>query len=596
MIAANESNLEMPGQLPQWLRKIPFFTHLDDAKVGQLIDAGHLEKLPGDQQLMGVGESGNRLLLVCEGSLVTQRSQEHEIQINPGQAICTGALFDDQIITHAITTAGDTTLFVLPREAFAELLYHSADMTGVVLESLDRVRRSQRISLLRAAPAQDALSALRRVELFADISDQAAHMLLVCGVQKELTAGSTQLAEGDELPLVLVNSGHYLAHEPSGKPIPLSAGDVYGIDGLLQQRRCPGKLECIRSGELVLIYRRHLLQALSASAPLFTQVFGCVSQWLKALTAELAAIEGTGSGQLSGAALKARLRRSEFFRHWDATHLDALRKQAEYRQLPRGELLFAHGDEGEEMFVILNGAVQIRFRDPNGKYVDLATLREGDSVGEMALIDKAPRSADAVALVDTELLCVNRAGFAALLEHSPKLISALLVGLSSMLRQSNEWRASQAAGESAISAEEAVHRVTFFNLLDADSRNILANAGREMELAEGEILFQEGDPADAMYVILRGGIEIVKTLPDGSERPLTQLTTGEVFGEIAMIDGQPRSATARTRQTSLFFALDREVFVSLLAQTPPLLTQVLRGLSEKVRVANQAASPRTQLA
>ena len=159
MIAANESNLEMPGQLPQWLRKIPFFTHLDDAKVGQLIDAGHLEKLPGDQQLMGVGESGNRLLLVCEGSLVAQRSQEHEIQINPGQAICTGALFDDQIITHAITTAGDTTLFVLPREAFAELLYHSADMTGVVLEALDRVRRSQRISLLRAAPAQDALSA-----------------------------------------------------------------------------------------------------------------------------------------------------------------------------------------------------------------------------------------------------------------------------------------------------------------------------------------------------------------------------------------------------------------------------------------------------
>lgn len=596
MSAANESNLELPGQLPQWLRKIPFFAHLDDAKVQRLVDAGHLEKLPADHQLLGVGESGTRLLLVCEGSLVASRRHEHEIQVAAGQAICTGALFDDQIITHAITTASDSTLFVLPREAFAELLYQSADMTGVVLEALDGVRRAQRISLLRAVPAQDAVSALRRVELFADISDQAAHTLLACGSRHEVSGSGTLLNEGEELPLVLVESGHFLAHEPGRKPTPLSAGDVYGVDGLLQLRRCPGKLECISAGTLTLIKRRQLLQAMSASAPLFTQVLGCVSQWLKALTAELAAIEGTGSGQLSGAALKARLRRSEFFRHWDATHLDALRKQAEYRQLPRGELLFAHGDDGEEMYVILNGAVQIRFRDTNGKYVDLATLREGDSVGEMALIDKAPRSADAVALVDTELLSVNRAGFSALLEHSPKLISALLVGLSSMLRQSNEWRASKARDESSINAAEALNRVTFFNLLDADSRNILANAGREMELAEGEILFQEGDPADAMYVILRGGIEIVKTLPDGSERPLTQLGTGEVFGEIAMIDGQPRSATARTRQTSLFFALDREVFVSLLAQTPPLLTQVLRGLSEKVRIANHAAAPRTQLA
>ena len=248
------------------------------------------------------------------------------------------------------------------------------------------------------------------------------------------------------------------------------------------------------------------------------------------------------------------------------------------------------------MFVILNGAMQIRFHNGAGQYIDLATLREGESVGEMALIDDAPRSADAVALVDTELLCVNREGFSALLDHSPKLISALLVGLSSMLRQSNEWRAKTDQDPGAINARDAVQRVTFFNLLDSDSRNILANAGREMELAAGEVLFQEGDPADAMYVILRGSIEIVKSMPDGSERHLSKLGTGEVFGEIAMIDGQPRSAMARTRETSLFFALDREVFVSLLAQTPPLLTQVLRGLSEKVRTANQAQPRKTSMA
>lgn len=595
MSAANESNLEMPEQLSQWLRKIPFFAHLDDAQLRRVAGAGHMETLTADHQLLQVGENSSRLILVCAGALNAMRGPQHEVRIETGQALCTGALFDDQVVTHAVTTAEDVQLFILPREAFAELLYESMDLAAVVLQALDGLRRKQQISLLRSVPASNALTAVRRVELFADLSDPAAHMLLACGNTQSYIAGQAVLDDGDELPLILVESGRFERLE-SGRREPMRAGDVYGVDGLLQARRIPAQITCVQDGELVMVNRRALLQALSASAPLFTQVMGCVSHWLKALTAELAEIEGAGSGRLSGEALKARLRRSEFFRHWDATHLDALRKQAEYRHLARGDLLFAHGDPGDAMFVILNGAMQIRFHNGAGQYIDLATLREGESVGEMALIDDAPRSADAVALVDTELLCVNREGFSALLDHSPKLISALLVGLSSMLRQSNEWRAKTDQDPGAINARDAVQRVTFFNLLDSDSRNILANAGREMELAAGEVLFQEGDPADAMYVILRGSIEIVKSMPDGSERHLSKLGTGEVFGEIAMIDGQPRSAMARTRETSLFFALDREVFVSLLAQTPPLLTQVLRGLSEKVRTANQAQPRKTSMA
>ena len=57
-------------------------------------------------------------------------------------------------------------------------------------------------------------------------------------------------------------------------------------------------------------------------------------------------------------------------------------------------------------------------------------------------------------------------------------------------------------------------------------------------------------------------------------------------GQIGHIFSNQGSACARARETSRFFALDREVFLDLLSQTPPLLTQVLRGLSAKVRTAN----------
>ena len=97
-----------------------------------------------------------------------------------------------------------------------------------------------------------------------------------------------------------------------------------------------------------------------------------------------------------------------------------------------------------------------------------------------------------------------------------------------------------------------------------------------------------------VYLNVAGGLKISEPAADLAvaaalvsshfDTPLP--ADGVVFGEIALIDNAARSACARARETSRFFALDREVFLELLSQTPPLLTQVLRGLSAKVRTAN----------
>ena len=404
---------------------------------------------------------------------------------------------------------------------------------------------------------------------------------------EERAYGSDELvcAEGDELGLLLLQSGSLRVDEVGQVSQQLQAGNSYGAQALLRERRMPGTVQCTEDARIIHISRRKFIAALQASAPLYTAVFDAFAAWLPNLNDE--AGHQPQQGQAAGEGpLRTRLQQSEFFQNWAPEQLDQMLKQASYRSLARGELLFEHGDAGQEMFLILDGAIQVRFHDDNGVFVDLATLQTGDTVGEMALIDSAPRSADAVAVANSELLCVNRDGFTAMLERSPGLISALLVGLSSMLRQSNEWRAEHTEGFTSITAEQAVHRVTYFRLLDQPSRLILADAGRELELAAGELLFEEGDTADSMFVILSGGIDILGFDDNGNEQVMSSLNVGDVFGEIALIDNAARSASARARETSRFFALDREVFLDLLSQTPPLLTQVLRGLSAKVRTAN----------
>ena len=570
---------EIPRELATWFGKIPVFAGLDDAQRRHLAERGAMRTIAEGTVLAAKGDRADCLRVVCAGSVEAQPLPGHAIAIPPGTAFCVGALFDDLLISCEVRAAGPVRLFELSREAFSAAMFADPTMLGRVLESMERFRRQAAIPLLRGGEGRSAVGAMRRIEFLAALAPQALETLqAVCDV-RVADSGEVLNAEGDDMFAAFVDSGTFV-YEQAGMPErELHAGDVLGAEGLLQPRRYGGELRCLQPGRILTLSRRKFLLAACASPPLFTELMAAFGYWQRAFSAELSSIEeAVSGGKTSPQVMKARIRRADLFRHWGDRQLEGLIERATIHHLPRGQMLFEMGDRGDRMFIILSGALQIRFRTADGTFVDIATLDEGDSVGEMALIEDVPRSADAVAIVDTELLSIDRAGFDAMVENSPKLISALLTGMSSMLRQSNAERSEEL---------EAPQRVTFFKLLDAESRNLLAQAGRELELAGGELLFQEGEPADAMYVILRGGVEIFRDLPDGRELSLAQLADGDVFGEIAVIDGQPRSASARTTGTTELFALDREVFLTLLAQTPPLLHRVLGSLADKVRAANR---------
>jgi SulP family sulfate permease len=120
----------------------------------------------------------------------------------------------------------------------------------------------------------------------------------------------------------------------------------------------------------------------------------------------------------------------------------------ERRSYKAGEKIFSRGDRGEELFLIRRGVVRILL-SVSGKLVyHVATFGRGDFVGEMAFFDPAPRSADAVALKDTDLFVLSRVRFEGLAgEHrmiAIQLLEALAVTLALRLRRADkELRAFQ---------------------------------------------------------------------------------------------------------------------------------------------------------
>jgi CRP-like cAMP-binding protein len=112
-----------------------------------------------------------------------------------------------------------------------------------------------------------------------------------------------------------------------------------------------------------------------------------------------------------------------------------------------------------------------------------------------------------------------------------------------------------------------------------DSLAVFDNEPDVRTFFPGEVIFQEGDPShEVMFMLLDGIVEIVF-----SHRVLDVLTAGHVFGEMALIDGLPRAATAIARTECRAAAVNEHRFKAIVLQNPSFALDMMKILTERVR-------------
>lgn len=103
---------------------------------------------------------------------------------------------------------------------------------------------------------------------------------------------------------------------------------------------------------------------------------------------------------------------------------------------------------------------------------------------------------------------------------------------------------------------------------------------------KGELIFSEGDPADCMYILVSGEVELSKPGERGAVMLKTVANPNEFFGEMALIDGKPRSATARAVKDSSLMVVDAAAFEQLLRTNGQFAVKIIAALSARIRGAN----------
>jgi cAMP-dependent protein kinase regulator len=211
-------------------------------------------------------------------------------------------------------------------------------------------------------------------------------------------------------------------------------------------------------------------------------------------------------------------------------------------QLAEGEILFAMGDPGKEMYVVAEGEIAVLVPQ------EIARLQEGDFFGEVSLLVNQPRNTTARATMPTQVLVLDRPLVRDLISVSPAVLKVLLRFLRERLI--------------ATLAETS----PMFAPFSEGERALLTSKFRFLEVDRNVRVIEQGQPVSGLFVLLAGEAAAVT-----GGQPVAHYKAGELFGEMALIHNLPATATVVALQKSYLLHMPSKDFGEVIMTHPQVL-------------------------
>lgn len=128
-----------------------------------------------------------------------------------------------------------------------------------------------------------------------------------------------------------------------------------------------------------------------------------------------------------------------------------------------------------------------------------------------------------------------------------------------------------------------LENIALFAFLSPEARSKLESGAHTMSFARGSMLVAQGEMTDSLYIVLSGRLKVFNSNEDGREVLLNYIEPGEAIGELALLDGEPRSASVMALQNSRIALISRQYLMDCLRQNPEIAIELLHLLSKRVR-------------
>jgi len=274
--------------------------------------------------------------------------------------------------------------------------------------------------------------------------------------------------------------------------------------------------------------------------------------------------------------------------------------------LNKGDVVFRQGDTGETFYRIEAGSAEVIVNYQGENEKKLTELGAGSFFGELAVLETYPRSATVIALEDgTKVKEIAEKELNDYFAQEPDKIMELFRHIGGRVRSlTTDYQEASAVLEK-LNAEEKTEdegllgRVgkVLGKFFGKHEQEISAETLREIEKADltagyskdtvdykaGTVIFREGEPGRCMYAIHWGQVGIYADYGKPGQKLLDELTSGQFFGEMGMIEDKPRSATAVAMTDTTLEIINAEDLTELFEQNPLKVDMILRNLSHRLR-------------
>jgi CRP-like cAMP-binding protein len=535
----------------RYVGNAPFFSALDEAEQERISQRMHLEHRRSGEALFHKGEDSKSLYLVKSGwvRLLANGGTVLASQ-GPGSLVGETDLFLERPRSLGATLASDAELWVLTRQDLTELIAETPQI-GLKLA----LAFGSRLAIFDSYLVQHHLKFLPALSGLSDevLLSVARRLVPVEKKEGEFIVEAGQAPEA----LFIVESGqvHLHSSEEGGDFSELGQGETFGEMALLTGR--PHAHTAQAATDVILwALPAAEFEALTEARPEVRLAFS------KTFREPLLAQDMNRAME--------RLAAMPIFANLSEEVLWSVAQRMLVRHVPAGEFVFDAGSPGDAFYLIDKGQIEIVSSAREGHSV-LARLGTDQFFGEMALLTGKPRSMAARAATHNNLWVLYRSDFDDLVNRHPSISLALSKILSERLAE--------------MDRRFTENHLRGLKLLTGLAPSQLEDVSRKLEpsrFRQGEVIIREGDPGDDMFFVETGRVRVSRA--EGTRTlALADLGAGDLFGEMALLTGNTRSATVTATSDVDLWVLSRADFDDLVVAYPNLALALSRLLSERLR-------------
>jgi CRP-like cAMP-binding protein len=258
-----------------------------------------------------------------------------------------------------------------------------------------------------------------------------------------------------------------------------------------------------------------------------------------------------------------------------AVAMNFFRAAGKSEEIAQGATLFAENDKtgglfskGDKMYLLLEGEVAV---SAGGK--ELGSVKVGEIFGEMAALTQQPRSATATAKTRCRIVSIDGKQFQAGLQQAPEFALMLMSIMILRLRQT----AARLRASSALSVGDLSKASSVFDKKLMTGLQRLMHEREPVRFAAGRAIMKEGDTGALMYIVLEGTVAIaIQT------KVVERVGPGGFFGEMALVDQSPRSASATAETDCALLGMNRNDLLALVKTSPAFGMSLLKAIADRL--------------